>query len=93
VYRKELGLFRGLFQQGDDGWIIDFSRFLGTMGNIFAELITIYHGLRLAKDTGYARILYYLDSQTIIDLILKDYNTFHYYATVIATIQDMMKKN
>jgi hypothetical protein len=56
VYRKELGLLRGLFQQGDDGWIIDFSRFLGTMGNIFAELITIYHGLRLAKDTRYARI-------------------------------------
>jgi hypothetical protein len=38
----------------------------------------------------YAWILCYSDSQIVIDLTLKYYNMFHYYATVIVNIQDMM---
>jgi hypothetical protein len=70
--------FSGLFQRGDKYWNILFGGHLGAMDNTRDEFIEIYHGLRLVKEMRYAKILCYCNYQIVIDLILKDYNTFHY---------------
>ncbi|CAJ2646723.1 unnamed protein product [Trifolium pratense] len=85
--------FGGLIRRSDGSWIIGFSGYLGLKDNTFAELMAIYHGLKIARDLGFSSILCYSDSQTVLDLILKGHSIYHCYAVVITNIQDMLKLN
>ncbi|CAJ2665276.1 unnamed protein product [Trifolium pratense] len=83
--------FGGLIREGDGSWIIGFSGFLGISNNTFAELMAVFHGLKIARERGYRRIHCYSDSQTMVDAISKDLNSFHRYAAVIASIKDLLQ--
>jgi ribonuclease HI len=83
--------FGGLVREGDGSWIIGFSGFLGISNITFAELMAIFHGLKIARERGYKRIHCYSDSQTVVDVISKDLNSFHCYAAVIASIKDLLQ--
>jgi hypothetical protein len=69
--------FGGLVREGDGSWIIGFSGFLGISNNTFAQLMAIFHGLKIARERGCRRIHCYYDSQTTVDVISKDLNSFH----------------
>ncbi|GAU46201.1 hypothetical protein TSUD_401610 [Trifolium subterraneum] len=81
--------FGGLIRKGNrvDG----FSGFLGISNTTFAELMAILHGLRIARNLSCNHIYCYSDSQTVLDLISKDFSTFHHYVAIIAKIQDFLK--
>jgi len=83
--------FEGLVRKGDGSWIIGFSGFLGISNNIVVELMAMYHGLKMARNLGYYRIICYSDSQNVFDLISEDHNPFHYYIVVMASIKDLLK--
>ncbi|CAJ2644087.1 unnamed protein product [Trifolium pratense] len=83
--------FGGLIRKGSGECIIGFSGFLGIANVILAELMALYHGLKIARTSGYNHRLCYPDSQTVLDLVLKRYNSYHCYAAVIANIQDLLK--
>jgi ribonuclease HI len=48
--------------------------------NTYAEIMAIYQGLRLAKDSDCLFVICYPDSKGIIDLITKPLNNHHSYA-------------
>ncbi|GAU47984.1 hypothetical protein TSUD_272290 [Trifolium subterraneum] len=81
--------FGGLFRKGDGEWIRGFSGYLGVTNITLAELMTVYHGLKIAREAGYNRLFCYSDSKTVLDLLSKERNSFHCYAAIIANIQDL----
>jgi ribonuclease HI len=83
--------FGGLFRYGDGEWISGFSGYLGIANNTFAELMALYHGLKIAREAGNNRLFCYSDSKTVLDLLSTDMNSFHCYAATIANIQDLLK--
>jgi ribonuclease HI len=58
-----------------------------------AELTAIHHGLQAAIDKGLTNLVCYADSQTSIDLILRDTPEFHIYATLIQDIKDLLARH
>ncbi|PNX61434.1 ribonuclease H, partial [Trifolium pratense] len=63
--------FGGLIRKGSGECIIGFSGFLGIANVILAELMALYHGLKIARASGYNHRFCYPDSQTVLDLVLK----------------------
>ncbi|GAU39885.1 hypothetical protein TSUD_69330 [Trifolium subterraneum] len=82
--------FGGLFRKGDGEWIRGFSGYLGVTNITLAELMAVYHGLKIAREAGYNRLFCYSDSKTVLDLLSKERNSFHCYAAIIANIQDLL---
>ncbi|KAK2378521.1 hypothetical protein QL285_066416 [Trifolium repens] len=80
----------GLIRRGDGSWVIGFSSFLGMSNNTYAEIMAIYQGLRLAKDSGCLFVICYSDSKGVIDLITKPLNKHHCYASILANILDLL---
>ncbi|MCI04514.1 ribonuclease H protein, partial [Trifolium medium] len=70
-------------------WISGFSGYLDIANNTFVELMTLYYGIKIAREASYNRLFCYSDSKTVLNLISKDRNLFNCYATTIANIQDM----
>jgi ribonuclease HI len=64
---------------------------LGISNNTLDELMTLYHGLKIARASGYHRFFCYSDSKTVLDLVTKGYNNYHCYVIVIANIQDLLE--
>jgi ribonuclease HI len=58
--------------------------------NTYAEIMAIYQGLRLAKDSGCTFVICYSDSKGVIDLITKPLNKHHCYASELANILDLL---
>ncbi|PNX83362.1 ribonuclease H [Trifolium pratense] len=63
--------FGGLIRNGGGEWIVRFSGFLGIANNTLAELMTLYHGLKIARASAYHRFFCYSDSKTVSDLVTK----------------------
>ncbi|GAU33259.1 hypothetical protein TSUD_333820 [Trifolium subterraneum] len=82
--------FGGLFRKGDGEWIRGSSGYLGVTNITLAELMAVYHGLKIAREAGYNRLFCYSDSKTVLDLLSKERNSFHCYAAIIANIQDLL---
>jgi len=57
---------------------------------LLAELTTIYHGLRLAKNMGINDLVCYSDSLLSINLIQGDTSHYHVYVVLIQDIKDLM---
>jgi ribonuclease HI len=74
----------------DGSWIIGFSGFLGISINTFAEFIAALHSLDIARDHGCSHIQCYFNSKIVVDVIFKDFNSFHCYAVIIASIKDCL---
>jgi ribonuclease HI len=83
--------FDGLIRNGYGVWIVGFSGFLGIANNTLAELMVLYHELKIARAHGYCRFVCYSDSKTVLDLVTKGYNNYHCYAAIIVNIQDLLK--
>jgi len=56
--------------------------FLVIANNTYAELMTLFHGLKLAKNIGCHHICWYSDSKTNIDIVTKHVKKYHYYAFI-----------
>jgi len=56
---------------------------MGIANNTYAELMTLFLGLKLAKSMGCNQVCCYLDSKNIFDIVTKAVNKYHCNAFVI----------
>jgi len=61
----------GLIRIGDGNWVTRFSGFMGIANNTYAELMTLFFGVKLANNMGCNQVCCYSDSKTIIDIVTK----------------------
>ena len=61
----------GLIRIGDGNWVTGFSGFMGIANNTYAELMTLFFGVKLANNMGCNQVCCYSDSKTIIDIVTK----------------------
>jgi len=85
--------FRGLLRNMDGAWIHGFAENIGFSNILHAELLTIYHGLRMAWEFGILELWCYSDSKTVIKLIFEPVNTWHHYATIIYNIKELFARD
>jgi len=76
--------YAGLFLSGFSGYIQDSDDIM------LAELSAIYHGLIMAKNLGYAKLVCYSDSLVCINLINGPVENYHVYAVLIQDIKDLL---
>jgi len=60
--------------------------FSGITSCLTAELYVIFHGLRIAYDTGHRNIILESDSRVTLDLIMSDIQLHHLHAPMISQI-------
>ena len=81
----------GLLRRGDGSWVTGFNGFLGIANNTYAELMTLFVGVKLPNNMGCNQVCCYSDSKTIIDIVTKPVNKYHCYASVIACFQKLLR--
>ena len=57
--------------------------------SVHAELLAIYHGLKIARDKGIGRLICESDSKLALDLITGEINLFHQYFPTILLIHSL----
>jgi ribonuclease HI len=60
---------------------------------LHVELLAIYHGLKVAWDQGYRNIICYSDSTLSIQLVEGEVSPWHHYASILANIKALVKRN
>lgn len=55
-----------------------------------AEIMAIFCGLHLCWDRGYRKVICYLYSAHVVDLVKNDVSVHHWYGNVVAAIKRMM---
>jgi ribonuclease HI len=63
--------FGVLIRNGGRDWIFGFSGFLGITNNTLGELMSLYHGLKIARASNYHHFFRYFDSKNMLDLVTK----------------------
>jgi len=58
----------GLINRGNGSWVTGFIGFLDIENNTYAELMTLFFGLRLANNMDCNQVCCYSDSKTILSL-------------------------
>jgi len=66
----------GLIRRGDGSWVTGFNGFLGIANNTYAELMTLFFGLKLANNMGCNQVYCYSNLKTIIDIVTKPVNKY-----------------
>jgi hypothetical protein len=79
-WRVDFGV---LIRNGGGDWVVGFSGFLVITNNTFAELMVLYHGLKIARASDYHCFLCYFDSKVVFDLVTN--------VVDIANILDLLK--
>ncbi|CAJ2632849.1 unnamed protein product [Trifolium pratense] len=85
--------FGGVLRHSNGKWIYGFAGTVGISTILHVELLAIYHGLKVAWDQGYRNIVCYSDSTLSIQLIGRDVNSWHHYASILTNIRDLVKRN
>ncbi|KAK2406152.1 hypothetical protein QL285_041919 [Trifolium repens] len=75
----------------DSAWIIGFNGNLVIANNMFVELLTLYHGLKISREACCNYSFCSSDSKIVLDLISKDHNSLHSYAATVTNINDLLK--
>jgi len=83
--------FGGIFRNSAGFFLSAFSGSINHSDDILlAELTTIYHGLRLARNMGISDLVCYSDSLIFINLIKGDTQYYHVYAVLVQDIKDIL---
>jgi len=83
--------FGGTFRNMHGFFLSAFSGCISYSNDILlAELTTIYHGLRLAKNMGIEDLVCYSNSLLSINLIRWDTSHYHVYAVLVQDIKDLL---
>jgi len=85
--------FGGLLRNEDDAWIHGFAGNIGFSNILHAELLSVYHGLRMAWEFGILELWCYSDSKTAIKLISEPVNTWHHCAAIIYNIKELLSRD
>jgi len=78
--------FGGLHHNDDVVWYCCFVRNIGFLNILHAELLAVYHGLRMAWEFGMSELLCYLGSKSAIKLIKEPVNGWQHSVAVIDNI-------
>lgn len=79
--------FGGVIRDSTGTWHLGFSGSCGYTTNLNAELHAIYHGLRLAWNNGFRKVLCESDSMTALDLISSKLDKTHPYFPLVDRIK------
>jgi ribonuclease HI len=85
--------FGGVLRQDNGNWIFGFAGTVGISTILHVELLAIYHGLKVAWDQGYRNIICYSDSTLSIQLVEGEVSPWHHYASILANIKALVKRN
>ena len=72
----------GVFREHLGKWLAGFSVNLGVCTSIKAEMMALRHGLKIARDKGFRKVIIHMDSKLIVDK-MKNHalrNQAHYFA-------------
>ena len=83
----------GLLRNNNGAWIRSFSGNIGFSNILHAELMAMYHGLRLAWELEVTNLVCYSYSKTTINLIFATVNDWHHYAPIIRNIQELLARD
>jgi ribonuclease HI len=85
--------FGGVLRHSNGDWLFGFAGTVGISTILHVELLAIYHGLQVAWDQGHRNIICYSDSTLSLQLIGEKVNPWHHYASILANISDLVKRN
>jgi ribonuclease HI len=85
--------FGGVLRHSNGDWIFGFAGTVGISTILHVELLAIYHGLKVPWDQGHRNISCYSDSTLSIQLIGGEVNPCHHYASILANINALVKRN
>jgi len=88
-----LGGFGGLIRNHTGYFLHCFFEKISRPCIIHAELLSLYHGLKLCCDTGFKHVLCLSNSTIVVDLIQKDLNVHHGYENLIMTIKHLFHRD
>jgi hypothetical protein len=74
-------------------WIRGFAGNIGFSNILHAELLAVYHGLRLAWELKITNLVRYLDLKTDINLIFATIYDWRHYAPIIRNIQELLARD
>lgn len=83
----------GLIRNNKGEWICGFTRAVGDVPIVLAEMMAIKTGLEVAFQLGFNKIILYSDSLNVINMILRDYVVDHFWRTDINDIRDLIYSN
>lgn len=69
---------------------VDSQVFFGISNNLHVELLGIMHGLKLTWEIGHRNVICYFDSLHAINLIQVPLNAWHFYATIVKNVKDLL---
>ncbi|KAK7269582.1 hypothetical protein RIF29_22314 [Crotalaria pallida] len=85
--------FGGLIRNYEGDWICGFAGHFGISNNIHMELLAVLHGLKLAWSRGFRSIECRTDRMEVLNLLKGGFNHFHLYASIIASIVDVVRRD
>ncbi|KAK2450588.1 hypothetical protein QL285_009701 [Trifolium repens] len=85
--------FVGVLRHSNGDWIFGFVGTVGISTILHVELLAIYNGLKVAWDQGHRNIICYSDSTLSLQLIDGKVNPWHHYASILANITELVKRN
>jgi ribonuclease HI len=85
--------FGGVLRHSNGDWIFGFVGTVGISTILHVELLAIYNGLKVAWDQGHRNIICYSDSTLSLQLIDGKVNPWHHYASILANITELVKRN
>ena len=85
--------FSGLIKNDDGHWILVFLRNSGDSLVLHAELMTIMHGLRLARFISINQLVCHSNSKMAVDLIRTSVDEYHHYASLVGDIRELLNEN
>ncbi|KAL5171611.1 putative ribonuclease H protein [Glycine soja] len=81
--------FGGIIRDNLGNWHTGFMGSCGFTTSVHAELLAIYHGLKIARDIGIGRLICESDLKVALDLITGEINMFHQYFPTIMLIHSL----
>ncbi|KAJ8768128.1 hypothetical protein K2173_021068 [Erythroxylum novogranatense] len=85
--------FGGLIRDAYGRWLIGFSGYIGHASILVAELQALRHGLTLAWDRGYRRIVVESDSQDVVTLVLTSCPHSHPMFLLVEDIRTLLARD
>jgi len=85
--------FGGVLRKYNGTWIYDFGGNIGISSILQAELLALYHSLRIAWDQGYRHLVCYSNFTLAIQLVNTVVNPWHLFAPIISNIKDLMARD
>ena len=85
--------FGGCLRDSRGGWLVGFWGFGGSDSVLCMELMAIFHGLSLAWDNGFRRVLCLSDSLLAVNLIQTPPSSHHVFAVVVGNICGLLRRD